>query len=185
MKFKKIVTIFIVVIIIIMVSLILIKQQSKNKENNLTYETKISSDKVENNNDEKITEVKSATAYYTVQACINKYISYILENDSESVYRILDTDYIAKKGITEKNVFDKIDYISEQVSFEATKMYVEELDENNNKYYVSGVLKQDSFGYAEETKILYDNFNVAVVLNLEDMIFSIIPLEDGGVFNER
>lgn len=172
------------IIILIVCMFIVANKQTNNKEFDRSNSDNIVDEKIEQNNKE-LEQVKSATAYFTVQSCVNKYISYILENDSEAVYNILDNDYIEKNEITENNVLNKINDITEQVVFEATKMYVEEIDENNNKYYVSGVLKQDDLGYIEETTVVNDNFSIAVVLNLEDMIFSIIPLEDGGIFNEE
>lgn len=179
----KILIICLILIIILFICLVIESKNQINNTSELKNETVI--DEKVDETGKKIEPVKSSTAYFTVQSCVNKYISYILEKDLNSVYNILDNEYIEKNAITENNVLDKINNINEKVIFEATKMYVQEIDENNNKYYVSGVLEQDNFGYVDEKAIVEDKFNVAVVLDLENMIFSIIPLEDGGIFNEE
>ena len=101
---------------------------------------------------------------------------------------MLNEDYIQNNNITKDNVLNKIDTlkiedVESSVTFEATKMYVEELDENNNRYYVLGILKQESLEYEEEI-LLDNNFKIIVNLDFENMIFSAEPLENGGIFNE-
>lgn len=181
---KTAIIVLILIIILILVLFIINKNETNNTKTNQYENKQFATESIEQNN-KNLEKVKSATAFFTVESCVNKYINYLLQNDAESVYRILDNEYIQKHEITQTNVLNKISDIPEQVIFEATKMYVEEVDENNNKYYVSGILKQDTTAENSGYATVNNNFNITVVLNFKDMIFSIIPFEDGGVLNEE
>lgn len=175
---KKLIIILIITVLIIF-TILLIKYNKKNdtsETNTLSYNNDLGEQKTE------ITKVKSASAYFTVQSCVNKYILYISEQDKESIYNLLDFEYIEENNINRDNILNKIEKIPEQVTFEAEKMYVEEIDDNHSKYYTSGVLKQNNL---EESIIINNNFNIAVNMDFDNMIFSIIPLENGGVFDEK
>lgn len=128
--------------------------------------------------EKEITQVKSASAFFTAQYCANKYLGYVSDDDLESVYKVLDYQYITENNITKQNVMEKIEDIPEQAQLKVEKMYLEKIDDNNSKYYMSGLLVQDT---SEGDVVLQDNFNIAVILDFENMIFSIIPLENGGV----
>ena len=177
---KKILIVIIVLLIVIFIILGTLLKNS-NTENNIN--NNLNNLTVKENVSIQLEQVQGATPYFTVQSCVNKYITYVAEKDNDSVYKILDNEYIEKNNITKSNVLNKIEEIQEAVIFEAEKMYVEEIDQNNNKYYVLGILKQDNLEEGE--KIINNNFKIAVSLDFENMIFSVMPLEDGGIFDEK
>lgn len=172
---KNILLIIISVLIIITVIICILLNVIKNTKGKENTNLQISNTVSETENEE-LKEVKSATEYFTVQSCVNKYLTYIEEKDISSILKILDVEYINNNNITENNVLNNIGNISEVAIFEAKKMYVEKIDQNNNKYYITGILKKDSMDAENGLEIIKDNFNIAVKLDFENMIFSVIPL---------
>ncbi len=175
MKNKILILIGILLILLIIAICMILGISSKSNINQNQVSNNVQQDRTFN---EK-TKVKSATAYFTVQSCINKYISYVEDKDLESIMQILDSEYVEKNNITTANVLDNVGDIPEgSITFEAIQMYVEDIDDNNSKYYVSGVLKELGGLERESDNIINNNFNITVELDYENMIYSIIP--NGG-----
>lgn len=177
---KKVLIAILILLIVIYVSIIIIlkSKQGKNIENTDT-------NTLENVASINYDEVKSATAFFTVESVVNKFVVYVADKDVDSVLKILDNKFIEDNNVNTNNVLEKIKGNNISGTFEAEKMYVEEIDENNNKYYVKGTLKQELEGENAQDIIINDNFCVIVSLDFDNMIFSITPLEDGGMFNEK
>lgn len=174
---KNVLISIIVLLIIIVLAIIIIMNNIKSNEN--VGQNNII---IEQNQNKKIEKVQSASAYFTVQSCINKYINYVTSKDTDSILKLLDSGYIIENNITEDNVLEKIENISGFVIFEAEEIYVEEIDSNNKIYYVSGVLKQEGL---EVYTTIDTEFYITVNMNFNDNIFSIIPFGNGGLFNEE
>lgn len=170
--------IIILIIIMIIAIIIITNNKKENDSSNITN--------IEVKEEKNLEEVKSATAFFTVQSCANKYITYISQEKSEEVYKILDKEYINNNKISQDNVLDilnKDKKINGVVTLEVDKMYVEEIDENHNKYYMHGRLKEES--EISNIKIIDNDFKLAIILDFDNMIFSVNPLMDGGIFNEK
>ena len=175
---KKNVLIPIIALLIIIVLAIVIIMNNIQDNNNQEESNVI----IKENESKKIEKVQSASAYFTVQACVNKYINYVTAKDTDSILKLLDSGYITENNITEDNVLEKVENISGYIIFEAENMYVEEINTNNKIYYVSGTLKQEGL----ETYITIDkDYYITVNMNFNDNIFSIIPFGNGGLFNEE
>lgn len=178
---KKIIIITIITFIIILIIFVSNKKVSNKKENDYSNENN-----VEVMKEKKLEKVKSATAFFTAQSCANKYLTYISQSESDEVYKLLEQEYINNNKITQNNVLEilnKDKAINGMVSLEAEEMYVEEIDENNNKYYIRGILKKEEFD--EEEQVINSNFKIAITLDFDNMIFSVNPLVDGGIFDEK
>ena len=174
----KITLIFLIIVFIALVILLLMKNNSvKNEHTNVIKETKdnISTHTVDT---EDLEPVKSATAFFTVQNCVNKYIDYATSKNEEGIYKVLDSEYITEKKITPENVLSKIQEFDEGVYFTANKMYLEQIDDNNIKYYSYGFLSKEHGDGDENSAVSIekDDFNIIVILNIEEMTFSIIPM---------
>ena len=175
---KKNVFISIIIFLIIAIVAILIIM-NKIEDNNIQKQNNIV---IQQNKYEKIEKVKSASAYFTVQSCVNKYINYVGNKDTNSLLKLLDSKYIEDNNVTKDNVLEKVENIDGLVIFEAKEMYVKEVDENNKIYYVSGILKEEGL----ERYITIDtDFDITVNMNFSNNIFSVIPFGNGGLFNEE
>ncbi len=171
---KKNLLIIIVILIIGIICIWNLLNKENNQENNITQ-----NEVLEQN---EYTEVKSATSFFTVQECVNKYLNYIVEEDEKSIYRILDEQYINDFNVTESNVLNKVEDINESVNFSAEKMYVSGLGEDYQTYYVSGTLSNDGEDLID-TEV--EKLNITINLDLDNMIFSVIPYGYGGIFYEE
>ena len=172
---KNILIPIIVLLIFMIIVIILIMNMNKETNNEQQLIT-------EQNEQKVVKKVESASAYFTVQSCINKYISYVSSKNTDSILKTIDSEYIIKNNITEENVLEKVEQISVGTIFEANKMYEEEIDSDNKIYYVLGTLKQDGL---ENYTIIDNNFCITVNMDFANNIFSIIPFGNGGLFDEK
>ena len=61
--------------------------------------------------------------YYSTQASIEDYLSYIVEKNADAILQILDTEYVKENNITEQNLFEKIPEIKTIDLFRVEDMY--------------------------------------------------------------
>ena len=137
---KVLVSMGIVVVLLIIIIIILLINNTKNEQQNTdiigggTYGDK------ETQTDKEL--VENTTVFFTVENCINDYVSYIQEQDNKAIYNLLDENYVKNNKININNVKDYIENFNSNEMFIATKMY-EQRKENINTYIVEG-LKDDS-----------------------------------------
>lgn len=129
----------IIVIIIIIILIILIYMLNKNTSgdmktsNNNEIETNIDSSNL------SVEPVKNRNIYYTVINCINQYLEYIVNDENDSVYAILDKKYIKKNNINKDNVLQYVDNLQVKTYFTAEDILEEIVDDTNANYYVSRI----------------------------------------------
>ncbi len=158
---KKIFMISLLVIVAIV--LILFKILYKNETNNYTI-------------------VTSSSKFYTVSSCVNRYVNYLYTKDDSKIFEILDSEYKRKNSINKNNLFNKIQKLDKNYSFEARKMYQEEINENVVKYYVKGYLIENVLSDS-----LIENgldFYLIVYLDSKNSTYSVVPY-DGKIFLEE
>lgn len=175
---KKILSIIIILLLLLIISIINI--YNKNDNDN-TFTNNIEIIEGDNNVLEDIKVVTNPHMYFTVKSCIEKYISYISQGDNESVYKILDNEYIIKFNISEENIFNIIETTNNPFTISIEKMYFKE---NNNiqEYYVSAILiEEDMNGEVIKEK----EFKITVKLDINNMIYSVIPNGYGGPLYEE
>lgn len=137
-------------------------------------------DKTELFKQNKITEVKNYSEFYTVSNSANLYLSYLSSSNKDSVYAILDNDYKDKKGITKDNVIEKLNDVKDIVpALRVNNMYEEKLSKYNKKYY----LKANLIDNGEEYKIIRDYYLI-VTIDSKNNTYSITPY-DGAIFKEE
>lgn len=166
---------------IVLLAIILLFIIIEKNKNVIEYDDSIVEEKKKEQN---IKQVESPIMYFTVRSCVEKYISYLSNNDFETIYKLLDNEYKEKFSITKKNIQKYIETAYEDNNLKIEKMYVQEIDENNEKYYVKATLIEMIGG--EET--IYGGqkeFIVTVNIDHESMTFSIVPFGYGGVFYEQ
>ena len=177
---KKIKGLLLGVLILIIIIIIILLVVIDNNHNNENY-----TEKQDNNVNENIVNIKEVTnphMYITVKSCIEKYINYIYIDDNISVYRIIDNEYINKFNLTENNILENVEDIANPVTLDIEKMYIVEESENEQEYYVSSTIKEES---VEGTIIQEKDFIVTVKLDISNMTYSIIPNGYGGPLYEE
>lgn len=183
MKDKKLLFVILVIILAVVAFVLIFLSNKKTpveNSNNTVVDTAIKDDVITKN--EKLTPVNNYSAFFTVESCVEKYITYYTENDADAVLTILDKDYISKNKLNNKNVFEKIKYNEEANVFAAEEMYIEEYNDDINIYYVSGTLNSEGF---DAESIELERVYFEVKLDYENMTFSLKPVQNGGVFNEK
>lgn len=179
---KKLLIVLFVLLIIITITIVILKNNKKDVPNLENYEN----EQIVTND---IKLVDNPIMYFTVQSCVGKYINYLEDKDSEKIYNLIDAEYVKKHSLTKANVLEHVEEVYEMPGFDTTKMYVEEISEDIEKYYVKGILSQD-FMFEEMDIDEYEKYNqtkefiVTIIINHENMTFTVIPFGDGGVFDE-
>ena len=144
--------------------------ESNNIVNNNTVQNTINNTTTNNTVDIKLEFVENREDFYTVKSCVEKYINYIVNDDNESVYNVLDKAYINKKNINENNIFQTVQKLDKNQIFTPTKMEYFEID-NKQIYIVYGNIREDKLNErANEIE-----FNITVILNKLNKTFSVIP----------
>ena len=126
--------------------------------------------------------VTSSSKFYTVSSCVNRYIDFVYNEDSEKILEVLDSKYKTKNNLNKNNLFDKLDRLDKEYDFEARKMYQEKINDDVMAYYVKGYLIENimSNNLVNEKK----DFYIIVYLDSKNSTYSVVPY-DGEVFIEE
>lgn len=87
---------------------------------------------------------------------------------------ILSAEYIRKNSITEENVLSNLPIVANGSVFSSKKMYMEKLDENNYKYYISGYLETGGLFMDEISRT---QSYLIVYLDKKNNLFAIEPYD--------
>ena len=176
-----------VILIILIITVAIMLSSANDSQNNEIGDVGLVED-YENN---QIKEVTNSTNFYTVSNVINQYLDIINSNNSiyygydennnyakivsdeqiaTNVYGLLSENYITVNNITEINVLDYVDSITEEVIFLPTRMNVLER-ENVQIYSVYGI------EYTLSNTYLKDAYFI-VTLDRNNYTFSIEPLDN-------
>lgn len=158
-KLKKIIIITIIIIIAIIITIVLFLLLNKSQSSLVEEDTSKKADEIQeiaepgNENNEKSieNEVKELSLYKLAENKINAYINDIYEESDESVYNILNKQYIEENNITTDNVLDKMEKINTYSEF-----YIDNIIENNlygnYEFYIEGKIKsEDDYVYNSTT----------------------------------
>lgn len=151
-----IIVIFIMVIILGTILLGIVKTQEKNL--NTMIETE---EKEEATGTKKIEKVTSRDDFYIVENCIQKYMKYLEQRDTEKVYGCLDEEYRNNKKITKDNIEKNMEKWKVG-NFIAKEMYVYDI-ELMSEYFVKGQIENRE--YYIIVKVDYDNETFSVLPN--------------------
>lgn len=140
--------------------------------------------KTESNNDDK-EEIKyyllnDYSRFFTINSCINKYVTSLQYNKYDNVLKLLDKDYVEKNNISSDNVVDFVDNLDGNYNYITKKVFYTELSEKVINYYVKGYLVSDELDNISNDKI--DKYYI-VKFDLNNNLFSITPI-DGNKYME-
>ena len=136
----------------------------------------------DNNKSNKPNEIQIVTdynAFYTVDSCINRFISYLNSKNDNNLKLVITDSYKKKSSIS-----DLYNIVPNNSEFDSRKMYYEEINKDITKYYVQGYVISDAYDvnltdYYNNRKNLY----FIVYLNSDNNTFSIEPYS-GDIFIE-
>ena len=165
-KDNYVILIIICLILISIVGLLFLSKDDKNqtRKNNETYY------KIVNN----------YSRFFTVESCINTYLTLLDGNRTDDLLKVLDDEYKENNNITSNNVYDFINKLDGIYSFESIKIYYKEIRSNFIIYYVYGnLMEEDMEGIKSKKEDYY-----IVKFDLSNNTFSIAPY-DGSIFKEE
>jgi len=126
-------------------------------------------------NYDKLVDVDEYNVYFTNVNYVNDFIGKIANRDSNSVYDLLDKEYINKNSINVDNVLDKLNTYSIQSSFDVDNMYFVQI-RDNFVYYVSGKIYENGYDMIKE--LVDDKFAVIISVDSGNKSYSIYPVSN-------
>lgn len=122
----------------------------------------------------KINLLDDYNRFFTINSCIYKYITYLQTKNVDSILKVLDETYITNNNINKNNVLEYVDTLNGTYSFVSKKIYYEQLDDYNIKYYVYGYLVEDLIdSYGKKIDKYY-----IVLFDTNKNLFSITPFNE-------
>jgi hypothetical protein len=122
--------------------------------------------------------VSNYSRFFTISGCANKYVGFLSNKNSESLYKLLSKSYIKKHNITKENILSNLDDFGGDIyNFEARKMYAKNINSNTIRYYVYGYLNKQLMDSYFEPKDYY----LIIDLDINNSLFSVTPYT-GNIF---
>jgi len=113
--------------------------------------------------------VTNASEFFTVANCISKYVTFLQAKEKESIYVLLDQEYIDKNDVSVENVLSFVPDVKEGSISKCIKMYKKRINEQVVSYYVHFQVEENVFEGIGEKSDLY-----AIVYLMENKgVFSI------------
>ena len=175
-KLKNFIVILIIILILIIGIIGLLGYKTRNKEGNEINNTQIEETS-------KIMRVDNASMFFTVESCVNKYLTYLSNQDADIIFNLLDESYKAELNISKENVLQHVEELNGIYTFSAKDMYYEKIGDIQ-KYYVTGEIAAD--GLIEVVSDISNiKFNITVILDMSNNTFTVIPYGYGGMYYEE
>lgn len=174
MNTKKLIIICVICIILIgSVLFALIKLNKKASENVILREDvdQEYEEYLKNTEFGKINKLENIDTFFTVLSCVNDYMQYNTQKDSQNIYNLLSTEYINKNNITVNNVIQKIKIYDIGTTFMAKEIYEYNNNANVSTYFIYGKVIEDNF---ENEDPKQEKANIVVQLDKSNRTFDII-----------
>lgn len=128
-------------------------------------------------NYDKLVYVNEYSDFFTNTNYINNYISKIANNDSKTIYNLLDDKYIEENNITINNVLNIVGDYSILSSFDVNNMYYVQINKDYI-YYIEGKIYENRF---DEDKILIDDdFAIVIINDTDKLSYSLYPVNNNN-----
>lgn len=177
-KIKTLIFVILTIIIIIIISLIFLAKQRKTQGSDYQdtdFEHDVSNVEI----NQSVEQVTNRNDYYAVKNIIGKYAYAIVDGGTESVYSMINTDYLDKNRITVNNIIEVIDNVigsdlSEEqmndlkLNILIDKMYCKESAVNIRTFFVYGNFSNN----VEQNEIA---FQIIVEVDSKNNTFYIYP----------
>lgn len=183
MKKESKILLFIVLIIIIIVvtlAILLFLQSQKTEEFGESNNTVLEGTEYEEMEYEDLLASidtfleTDETLFFSIEEKANIYLDYVSNGDWDSVYSLLNDEYISENAITVDNITEKIENINLKNEYIVQYMYEQNettTDENKTKFHIYGKLWTNNYETVNELYLI-------VEVDWINEVFSIIPSED-------
>lgn len=128
----------------------------------------------------EIIKLKDETTFFTVNSCINKYITFNSQRDYEKLYYIFSEEYRKQNDMTIDNVSDKIELYESGDMFSTKTIYEYNNNDSISTYFVYGNVIEDSYINEEPKK---KDLYITVQLDKVNRTYSIILNEKENDIN--
>lgn len=157
----------IIAIVLVIISLIIFNISPNKDENKGEVNTQI-----------KL--LKDYSRFYTVNSCVYKYIVNLQSKNTNNLMKLLDEEYLTNNNINSNNIYNNLENLNGNYTFDSKEIYYEELSDNVIKYYVYGNIIEDTInGYSTNKLVTY----YIVKMDTQNMTFSISPSSE-NIFKE-
>ena len=124
--------------------------------------------------DTTVVALADVNRFFTIHSSISKYYSYIYSNDSDSLFKVLDQDYVQRNNITASNIYNFVGSYESNMKSSLEEAYQVSSYKNVYKYYVKVALKLETL----YTSTLQGYAYYIVTIDENDLTFAIEPISD-------
>ena len=129
------------------------------------------SQKKENKEEPSIMIVNNYSNFYTVNSCLYRVITYISSGNIKDLMLVVSDEYKKKNNLNQDNILNFFPKAYEASTFISKKMYHQYFNNRLDKYYVYGIIEEQS---DDGTGSHHDAYFI-VYLNYQDKLFSVEP----------
>ena len=148
---KSIIIVSILMIILISV-LIVLYVRSQNQGTDYTNNSEFEQDVSHMELKSEFEKVENRNNYYAVKNIIGKYGYAIIDGGQESIYNMLDPEYISQENISQDDVLEYVDVLDKddlteyqvnnlEINVNIDQMYYKDLNTNTSSYYINGMFE--------------------------------------------
>ena len=124
--------------------------------------------------DTYVTALADVNRFFTIDSAISKYFSYVTSKNSDSLFKVLDQDYVQRNNITSTNIYDFVGNYESNIKSSLEEAYQVSSYKNVYKYYVKVVLKLETL----YTSTLQGYNYYIVTIDENELAFAIEPISD-------
>lgn len=107
-------------------------------------------------------KTRNASVFFTIDACIQKYLEYIKNNDNSAVYDLLDSEYINDEKISNNNVIRYVNEYNNEKKYQTKLVYT--LSGNQYvTYFVKAQIDREDVFYVVNTDLNSHSFSIRPV----------------------
>lgn len=133
------------------------------------------SDKDKISTKEKFEVVSDYNLFFSISKNMNEFHTSLKQKNNIEVFNKLDEKYISEFGINTTNCLNFIDYDIKDTDYYARNIKYYEVNDTMTIYLVTGNVVKDDF---ESTITVEKNIKYLMIKDMNDLIFSIVPLDN-------
>ncbi len=122
--------------------------------------------------DTTVSALSDVNRFFTIDSAIAKYFSYVTSQDSDSLLKILDEDYIERNNITSSNIYDFVGSYDTNIKTSLIEAYQVSSYDNIYKYYVKVALKLETIYSSTLQEYTY----YIITINENELTYAIEPI---------